>query len=311
MNERTEQAMREAFETWAFNEGLDIGRSYMQLPTRCYISLNTNSAWRAWQAAQASIATPQQTVRSALEKAARKLDNMRKTCTTDFGKTALSMASEEIRAIIEPLSAADEHQKAVRDLVTYGQSFMVGDKHVPLSDVLLSAATCVCGEPQAANTVHRADGPCYQSSATGGQESEAQAIAIVDAIEVDPSKRTIKCLSYERLLGISAGTKLYTAPPSALAIETAALRKAAALVSGNYGWKYGGGSGEYCDDFGDAVLALIPQDGITALEQFGMDCIKAALFEVSATGIINDADNSTHAIVTSLIASPTLDKEAK
>lgn len=107
MNESNE-AMREAFETWAFNEGLDIGRSYMQLPTRCYISLNTNSAWRAWQAAQ-----PQpQTVRGALEKAM--------ACCSPWMEP-LEIANK-IQALIEPLSVTDSVavQEPVYQVVTGG-----------------------------------------------------------------------------------------------------------------------------------------------------------------------------------------------
>lgn len=198
MNERTEQAMREAFAKKCPEDDvmLRLAEDNQDFWLDAINARHALARFReGWLAAQVSIATPQpqpQTVRDALEKAARKLDNMRKTCTTDFGKTALSMASEEIRAIIEPTSA--------------------------------------------------------------------------------------------------------------LAIDTAAKMQAAEVVEKSEVMANELGLGDNAEHFRaikDDILATIPQDGITALEEFGMKCARSG--EVSRLSERFRTDDELRAIVTNLI----------
>jgi hypothetical protein len=110
---------------------------------------------------------------------------------------------------------------------------------------------------------------------------------------------------------LSNGTKLYLAPPSAPAIETAAYMRAAEVCEKLRA------SIIPCDQFESGkqdsayvlkhrIHALVPQDGRTQLEEFGWKLAQAIL-EARREGLLDGSD--IRAIVTNLIGVPPLSSE--
>lgn len=204
------------------------------------------------------------------------------------------MSEEKMREAFEGYLAkgGSEHFDIYANVETFAAGWQAA-----LQESEAGAGDCVCGEPESPNTVHRSDGPCYQSS----QECEAGTVAAyVMKAQLETMKRCgsvyvhlRSCLG-QQVRPNSEYTALFAAPPSAQAIETAAIMRAAEAVAC---------PGRTIFDTEKAILALIPKDGRTELEEFGM---KVAT-ETRSAVLINTRedlfteDSSLRAIVTNLI----------
>lgn len=215
------------------------------------------------------------------------------------GWIASWMKRHAINLDAEPFAELQDHLAALRTHENGGQESGSVQDAVDKFRALL--ADCTESERQQARAIF------CEVLGVGGQESEAGAVvAVVMGTE---SNRYIGVPDLENWSRVPFGTKLYPAAQSAQAIETAAIMKCAKVVDGwastasEYGFD---GDMEQFMRVKTDILALIPQDGRTALEELGMKVAQEVFNECQKPG---RPWEKLRAIVTNLIGVPPLSSE--